>query len=114
MRACSVSEQDSHIPLDRRTFLRWLSRRGAGGMSQGLRVLVLTGITALFLATGAAHAQTNGILTFACKGEWEQTITTENQSGPSEPTKESISLGIIVNFKTQTVEGFPITKPVKI
>jgi len=26
MRACSVSEQDSHIPLDRRTFLRWLSR----------------------------------------------------------------------------------------
>ena len=26
MRACSVSGQDSHIPLDRRTFLQWLSR----------------------------------------------------------------------------------------
>ena len=26
MRACSVSEQNSHIPLDRRTFLQWLSQ----------------------------------------------------------------------------------------
>jgi len=26
MRACSVSEQASHIPLDGLTFLRWLSR----------------------------------------------------------------------------------------
>ena len=49
MRACSVSEQDSYIPLNRRTFLRWLSRWGRGHMSQGLRVLVLA-ISALISA----------------------------------------------------------------
>jgi hypothetical protein len=79
-----------------------------------MKKLILTGIAALFLATGTTHAQTNETLTFACKGEWEQTITTENQSESSEPTKESISLGIIFNFKTQTVEGFPTKRPVKI
>jgi len=30
MRACSVSEQASHIPLDGLTFLRWLSRWSRG------------------------------------------------------------------------------------
>ena len=35
MRACSVSEQDSHIPLDRRTFLRWLSRCWRGQHESG-------------------------------------------------------------------------------
>jgi hypothetical protein len=35
MRACSVSEQDSHIPLDRRTFLRGLSRSGRGRHESG-------------------------------------------------------------------------------
>src|ERR1700730_6003171 len=35
MRACSVSEQDSHIPLDRRTFLRWLSRWWRGQHESG-------------------------------------------------------------------------------
>jgi hypothetical protein len=35
MRACSVSEQDSHIPLDRRTFLRWLSRWERGRHESG-------------------------------------------------------------------------------
>src|SRR6516165_4768792 len=35
MRACSVSEQDSHIPLDRRTFLRWLFRWGRGRHESG-------------------------------------------------------------------------------
>ena len=35
MRACSVSEQDSHIPLDRRMFLRWLSRWWRGQHESG-------------------------------------------------------------------------------
>src|SRR5262249_7923144 len=35
MRACSVSEQDSHIPLDRRTFLQWLSRWWRGQHESG-------------------------------------------------------------------------------
>jgi hypothetical protein len=35
MRACSMSEQDSHIPLDRRTFLRWLSRWWRGQYESG-------------------------------------------------------------------------------
>ena len=35
MRACSVSEQDSHIPLDRRMFLRGCLGGGAGSMSSG-------------------------------------------------------------------------------
>src|SRR6516165_2227848 len=35
MRACSMSEQDSHIPLDRRTFLRWLSRWWRGQHESG-------------------------------------------------------------------------------
>ena len=41
MRACSMSEQDSHIPLDRRTFCDGCLGGGARSMSQGLRVLVL-------------------------------------------------------------------------
>src|ERR1700730_12272017 len=35
MRACSVSGQDSHIPLDRRTFLQWLSRWWRGQHESG-------------------------------------------------------------------------------
>jgi hypothetical protein len=35
MRACSVSEQDFHIPLDRRTFLQWLSRWWRGQHESG-------------------------------------------------------------------------------
>src|SRR6516165_4081764 len=35
MRACSVSEQDVHIPLDRRTFLQWLSRWWRGQHESG-------------------------------------------------------------------------------
>jgi hypothetical protein len=35
MRACSVSEEDSHIPLDRRTFLRWLSQWWRGQHESG-------------------------------------------------------------------------------
>ena len=35
MRAYSMSEQDSHIPLDRRTFLRWLSRWWRGQHETG-------------------------------------------------------------------------------
>jgi hypothetical protein len=35
MPACSVSGQDSHIPLDRRTFLQWLSRWWRGQHESG-------------------------------------------------------------------------------
>src|SRR5262249_15642090 len=35
MRARSVSGQDSHIPLDRRTFLQWLSRWWRGQHESG-------------------------------------------------------------------------------
>jgi len=35
VRACSVSEQDFHIPLDRRMFLRWLSRWWRGQHESG-------------------------------------------------------------------------------
>ena len=35
MRACSVSEQASHIPLDGLTFLRWLSRWWRGQHESG-------------------------------------------------------------------------------
>jgi hypothetical protein len=41
MRACSVSETDSHIPLTAGRFCDGCLGNGAGGMSQGLRVLVL-------------------------------------------------------------------------
>jgi len=41
MRACSMSEQDSDIPLDRRTFLPCCLGGGTGGMSQVSEFLVL-------------------------------------------------------------------------
>ena len=41
MRRCPLPERYSHISLDRRAFLQWLSRRGAGSTSRDLGVLVL-------------------------------------------------------------------------
>jgi hypothetical protein len=52
MRACSVSEQGSHIPLDPRTFLRWLSRWGRGQHESGSPSFSITPRAFTAAATG--------------------------------------------------------------
>jgi len=65
-----------------------------------MKKLFLTGIAALFLATGIAptSAQATETLTLACEG----TIGPIDHREPREP----ISMGIIVNFTSKTVHGF--------
>jgi hypothetical protein len=65
---------------------------------------------AVILASPTAEAQQPGALTLACKG------TTTDSLTPDEKTP--VSMGIIVNFNTRTVQGFGdpglIDYPVKI
>jgi hypothetical protein len=64
---------------------------------------LLTGIAALFLATSVAQAIENGTtLTLACEG----TINHGGLFGDDPAQRESISMGIIVNFTNKTVHGF--------
>src|SRR5258708_15759518 len=59
-------------------------------------------------AVPTAHAQaTNGTLTLACRGVLESTRNNKTE-------KESISMGIVINFTAQTVEGFDSRAPTKI
>jgi hypothetical protein len=67
-----------------------------------MKTLLLTGIAALFLATGTARAATE-VLTLACKG----TVISRSDFTPGgSTTREPISMGIVVNFTSRTVHGF--------
>ena len=72
-----------------------------------MKKLLLAGIAALSLVTGTAHAQTSGTLTLVCQGMMQ---SMETKTG--KVTEAPISIGVVVNFATQTVEGFG--PPIKI
>jgi len=62
-----------------------------------MKKLLLTGIAALFLATGAAHA--TDTLALACKG----TI----YEGYNPAAQRELTLGVVVNLANKTVRGLP-------
>jgi hypothetical protein len=79
-----------------------------------MKAAIIAGGVALLLATGAAHAQTNERLTFACRGVVETTSTlSDGTPTPDSTTKGSVSFGLIVDFAAGTVEGFT-QRPLKI
>jgi hypothetical protein len=60
MRASSVSEQDSHIPLGRWTFLRWLSRWWRGQDESGSPSFSISRIPFIVTVEALAPWQTPG------------------------------------------------------
>src|SRR5215813_9959096 len=73
---------------------RAFGRGGSGEMFRTVGALLILG----WSFTTLAHAQPN-MLTLACKG-----TTTEILASPL--ASDPISMGIIVNFTTRTVQGF--------
>src|SRR6516162_2002347 len=63
MRACSMSEQDSHIPLDRRMFLRWLSRWWRGQHESGSPSFSIMSTKVQYYLERAEHCERMAALT---------------------------------------------------